>query len=377
MSSLYALLAVKYGTDRALQMILTKYAADYPMLILKTMQDMESNVLTAAMRTLLKDEDIDNWNIAKSSQANRLREEMFEVALKELPHLEVTIKEFTSYEAAKELQRNMTALKKATGQDFGIGTQVVDMKLQQLERELNLYLKKTTFEMVNNTGIEYKKAISDTMREVFKKEINHREAAAKVGVDWARKGVTALKDKAGRNWTIEGYTNMVVRQTAKQIGTQMQESLFNEHDIDLIEYSSHMDSRPSHEPFQGRIYSRSGNSKKYDNIDETGYGEPDGMVTGFGCRHEMYPYIEGVSIQRYFPHDTEEVAKNYEERQQQRSIERSIRREKRAYQTLKDSTGNKDILQEQKKRIKDQEKRMQGFLKETGLKRRKQNEEII
>ena len=105
---------------------------------------------------------------------------------------------------------------------------------------------------------------------------------------------------------------------------------------DLVETTAHMGARPSHAVWQGKIFSRSGSSKKYpDFVKSTGYGTGDGLC-GWNCRHSFFPYFEGYSTPAYdmSKFDSEENARLYEEEQKQRRYERMVREAKREVSTL-------------------------------------------
>lgn len=70
-------------------------------------------------------------------------------------------------------------------------------------------------------------------------------------------------------------------------------------------------------------------SKKYPHWNKSSYGEPDGLL-GINCGHHIYPYVEGVSIRRYFPTDDLDANdKLYKQTQIQRGLERAVRKQKR------------------------------------------------
>lgn len=104
---------------------------------------------------------------------------------------------------------------------------------------------------------------------------------------------------------------------------------------DLVFTSAHFGARPEHEPWQGKVFSRSGSSPDYpDLVQATGYGTVTGLC-GANCRHRMYPYVEGYS---QLP-DTDWSAQErltgmssdeyYEAVQRQRRYESAVRRTKR------------------------------------------------
>lgn len=89
------------------------------------------------------------------------------------------------------------------------------------------------------------------------------------------------------------------------------------------------------------------------------------------CGHEPIPIIPGVSIPHAqdFVQPKAENDKLYAESQEQRGLERKIRKAKRAIAMGDDS-------EEAKQRVKDTQKEMREFIKETGRTRRYDREKI-
>lgn len=79
----------------------------------------------------------------------------------------------------------------------------------------------------------------------------------------------------------------------------------------MVEVTAHSGARPEHAEWQGKIYSRSGKSKKYpDLVEATGYGTGPGLG-GWNCRHSMFPYYEGMG-RVYTDEELEELKPNKE-----------------------------------------------------------------
>lgn len=132
----------------------------------------------------------------------------------------------------------------------------------------------------------------------------------------------------GRKDTIETATARAVRTGISQASGRIQIARMDEMDVDLVLVSSHLGARPSHAEWQGQVYTRSGLNPKYpDFVAVTGYGYVDGLC-GANCRHSFGPYFEGQH-NPFEQFDDEENRKLYELEQQQRSLERRIRKTKR------------------------------------------------
>ena len=133
----------------------------------------------------------------------------------------------------------------------------------------------------------------------------------------------------------------------------------------------------SHALWQGKVYSISGKSKKYPKLSTaTGYGTGGGLK-GWNCRHDFYPFFEGISERANLPVDVTENNRQYELSQKQRAMERSIRATKRrlaAYDGALAETDDEVLkrkLQNQFERhsaiLKTKEKRLSEFCDKNGL----------
>nr|WP_072513813.1 phage minor capsid protein [Ndongobacter massiliensis] len=231
--------------------------------------------------------------------------------------------------------------------------------------------------VLNGANEIYDDILMQAAKEVQIGRKTYRKAAQDAAKKWAEKGIPVLRTKSGARLTIESYIPMVLRAEQKRAATMAQEVELDAYGIDLVELSSHAGSRLSHIPFQGRIYSRSGTSDKYPPLAKTGYGEVDGMVTGINCRHQMYPYIEGVSKKRFEPYDAEESKKEYLESQEQRRLERAVRRAKLEKRML-ENTGADDLdVKRADSKIRKRQAALREFVDQTGRTRRYERERLF
>lgn len=143
----------------------------------------------------------------------------------------------------------------------------------------------------------------------------------------------------GHTDTIETATLRAVRTGISQATAQIQIARMDEMDVDLVITSSHLGARPSHQVWQGKVFSRSGKSSKYPPFEEsTGYKTVSGLC-GANCRHSFSPYFEGMD-NPFEQYDSEENRNQYEKEQRQRTLERRIRNTKREVMGLKESVDN-------------------------------------
>jgi hypothetical protein len=251
-----------------------------------------------------------------------------------------------------------------------------------LLRVLQMYQQRAQdmFNLINTTMLSeaeqlYRDIINKNVGMLLGGTITPQQALRRTAQEWGRHGVPALRDKAGKKWTTEAYVNMISRTLCNNVSNDMQFARMDEYGTDLIEVSSHLGARKLCAPYQGRIFSRSGKSKKYKAWNTTSHGEPAGLL-GINCHHVIYPYISGKSTKRYEPYDHTENERAYKESQQQRLFERTIRKQKRELAML-ETIGDEQGIKEAKSRISATQKELRAFLAETGRGRRRDREQIV
>ena len=182
-------------------------------------------------------------------------------------------------------------------------------------------------------------AFIDTMDQVYNRVTSGGVGYVQAyvdGIDSLAKNGLYVHYPSGHRDTIETATLRCVRTGVSQATAQVQVARMDELGVDLVLVTSHMGARPSHQEWQGKVYSRSGNSKKYpDFVSSTGYGTGPGLC-GWNCRHSFFPYFEGQG-NPYERYDDEENKELYERTQQQRAMERGIRKTKREREVLADA----------------------------------------
>lgn len=108
----------------------------------------------------------------------------------------------------------------------------------------------------------------------------------------------------------------------------------------LMEITAHAGARPDHALWQGHVVDTSGKDARYLTVSDIGYGSVTGFK-GANCRHDWYPFVEGVSHPAYTDKELAEIDPlpfeyngktytAYDSTQHQRSIETAIRKSKRS-----------------------------------------------
>lgn len=254
------------------------------------------------------------------------------------------------------------------------GSSSLKSVLNAYENQAKNSLNLTNTTLIDQSKQQYLNTINNTTGRVLSGVTSPQQALRQSIRELSQNGVPALIDKAGRKWSTEAYVNMVMRSTVNNVANDMQDARMDEYGCDLVEISSHVGARPLCAPYQGHVYSRSGEDNQYPALSSTSMGEPAGLF-GVNCGHVKYPFFEGISEQRYKPIDPETNDKAYEQSQQQRSLEREVRKSKRELSMLME-IGDGQGVHFAEEKVREAQANVRAFVKDTGRTRRISREQI-
>ena len=192
-------------------------------------------------------------------------------------------------------------------------------------------------------------------------------------------GITGFIDRGGHHWSPEAYVTMDVRTTLANTGRAAVFEQMDQYGDDLYMVSWHDGARPLCYPWQGKVISRTDNAREVKDLDgntvhvyaqsETTYGEPAGLF-GINCKHYPIPFIPGYTQLREPEQNAEENAKDYEESQKQRELERDYRYAKRDLAVMKAQGAGEEEIKAQRARVSNARTNLNDFCEETGRARR-------
>lgn len=330
----------------------------------------ETNLLTTSAQ----------WELEKLEQMNLLNKQNIKSIAKLTKLTQKAIRKLIENAGYKVLDYDEKTYRQAlkTGQ---LTIEPVPLNMSPiLKNILNASVKnaKHSFNLTNTTALTSSQHIFyDSVNKAYLEVINGIKPIEKAIKDsvkhMATKGITGAKYP-----TRSDHIDVVVRRnivtTIGQTTSQLVLARAKEWESNLVEVSSHAGARPSHAEWQGNIYMLEGSSSKYANLeDATGYGKVDGLC-GANCKHQFFAFVEGISEPVYEKYDEQENNKIYKESQQQRKIEREIRKYKRQKAGLE--AAGQDSLEANAK-IKEKQKEMREFINSTGRTRRPAREQIV
>jgi len=361
------------------------------MSILKLYESMEDDLLNNIAKRLELDDTINadtigEWQVKKLMQMGSLKKENIKVLAKRSKKTQTEIKSimkslgYGTIRSDEEIYQKAYKAGKLLNTPIAIGmsptlNKIIEAAVDNATSYLNL---------INTTALEsakegYLNIINQVYLETSLGITDYNSAVKKAVKKLADKGITGATYMMDDGRIIKNNIDVAIRRniltSSSQTAGKMQMARAKEWESNLVEVTSHGGARPDHAKWQGAVYSIDGSTKEYPNLySVTDYGSKTGLK-GINCRHDFYPFFEGISEQTYKPYDLEENEKIYKESQQQRKIEREIRAAKRERDMFTE-LGDTKSIEKAKDKLKAKQAKMRAFTEETGRTRRSAREAV-
>ncbi len=196
----------------------------------------------------------------------------------------------------------------------------------------------------------YQWALDKAEAQIQSGAISYTEAIKSAVKELAESGIKTVSWESGHVDQVDVSVRRAVMTGINQICQKYSEQSAEYLETDLVEISAHQGARDTgegpanHKSWQGKVYQWREKAKAinpaYEGFTETtGYGTGEGLG-GWNCRHHFTPFVEGVMERTYSDEDLKKIDPPpfeyqgktytaYEATQQQRKIERTIRKLKR------------------------------------------------
>lgn len=270
--------------------------------------------------------------------------------------------------------------------------------LAQAQREVGNLTRSMGFLVDNGRTMlpyarAYQWALDSAEMEVMSGAISYNQAIKSAVKQLADSGLRMVDYASGHRDHIDVAARRAVMTGVSQLCAKYTEQSAEYLETPYYEVSAHIGARntgilwQNHKSWQGRVYSvRAGD--KYPNIYEVcGLGLVDGLE-GANCRHIRHVWVDGVSERTYTDeqlahiddgHDVEYQGKHYtayEATQQQRKIERTVRKLKREQAAYK-AAGVEEDAQAVTARIRRLNKEYKAFSEAAGLPLQRERMQVL
>jgi len=227
----------------------------------------------------------------------------------------------------------------------------------------------------------WQQVVAEMARAELAGEATSLQVQQRVLDEWARRGLPAFTDKAGRTWSMQTYAEMSVRTATHEAFGEAHRAELAGAGLDLVLVSSHRNPADVCQPYERKVLSMSG---RFSGTVQVPSATSDELVTvqvyssydaakarGYkhvNCRHVETAFVPGVSR----PGGTRPNPAGYAATQEQRRLERGIREWKR-----RETVALTDEAREKARvKVREWQARTREHVKVHGLDRRYYREQL-
>lgn len=221
-----------------------------------------------------------------------------------------------AYEAVQDLKR----AKLADFTEEVIATRGV--AVQTLVGKLVNALESTHFQILRTAQDAYRDVVAEASTQATIGVMTRRQAAQRVLDRFADIGIRGFVDTAGRQWELASYAEMATRTTTGQAAVEGHLRVLEANGKDVVIVHASMDACATCAPWNGQLVSLKGLTPGLPTLAEA---MATGHLMGPNCGCSLSLYSEGVT-RAPEPIDPAVRARMYADRQQQRYLERGVRR---------------------------------------------------
>lgn len=220
----------------------------------------------------------------------------------------------------------------------------------------------------------YRSTLDSAMLDIHSGAFSYQTVLSQVINDMTKSGVRWIDYGGKRHNRIDVAARRAVMTGFRQVQGKINEQVANDIGTDLYEVTYHVGARPSHQVWQGKVWTM----QQLKGV--CGLGSVTGLH-GANCYHDYNAFIPGVSVRTYTDKQLEQMIKEentlktyngkeyttYEALQQQRRMETAMRKTRRDIKLLKDGGADEESITVKKAKYKGQMQTYKDFAKKMKL----------
>lgn len=350
--------------------------------IIDLYEQLQSQIFNTIIDTLkagdykhVSQDDVVTWQAKQLAQMGKLNHQTMKLMAHADGLSEEAVKDLIKFHGIQVINEVDGELQDITGRSEPVSndtqntlTAVVSQTWTDLNNNINESLISRNYGATATTRV-YRQILTESTLATVSGLMTHQKAVESAVYRAVDRGLpTKLVDKAGHNWSIEGYSRMVINTTVNRTYNDLRLSRMKDFDMHLALMSSHPNSRPACAWIQGHVVNivppeSPDYNDKYDSIYNHGYGTPAGTM-GINCHHRLFPFVPGVNVNHQPQYDPKQAVKNGKIVQKQRARERAIRDAKHRLVAAKE-LGDEEQVAKCKTLIRARQANMREFIKQT------------
>lgn len=273
-------------------------------------------------------------------------------------------KEYIPYAENKQLQQLVKAVKNQTKSEYRNITGSLGFAVRNADNTLSFTPLADFYQRTLDNGLMQIASGAVDYNTVLKKAVKAMTDSGLRTVDYAS-GWSNRVDVAARRALMTGFNQVVAKvneDNAEQLGTE------------CFEVSYHRGARPTHQVWQGRVYSK----KELETV--CGLGTVTGLC-GANCYHSYSPFIKGIDTPTYSEEELDRMNEEentpkeyngktytaYEAQQRQRQLETAMRADRQKIELLTQGGADDDTITGAKAKYFQRQDEYVKFSKAVGL----------
>lgn len=250
-------------------------------------------------------------------------------------------KDFIPYEENKPLQQLVKAMQKQTKNDCRNITQSMGFAVKQPDGKL-------TFKPIARY---YQDTLDKAVTDITSGGFDYNTVLNRTVSEMTNSGLRTVDYASGWSNRVNVATRRAVMTGVRQVTAKISEDNAEKLETEYFEVSWHRGARPSHQEFQGKVYSRE------ELVSVCGLGTVEGLG-GANCYHSYDPFVMGISERKYTDEwlDEQNAKENtpveyngkeytvYEATQRQRSLESTMRAQREKIKLLEEGNADDDSI---------------------------------
>ena len=197
----------------------------------------------------------------------------------------------------------------------------------------------------------YQRTLDGAMLDITSGAFDYNTVLKRTVRELTNSGLRTVDYASGKSLRVESAARMAVMTGVSQVTAKINEQNAKELDTEYFEVTCHGGARPTHQEWQGKVYSK----KELETI--CGLGAADGLC-GCNCYHDYFPFFPGISERAYTDDELEKLKieentprefggkqyTKYQATQRQRALERTMRAQRQEISLLQTGGANEEDI---------------------------------
>lgn len=197
----------------------------------------------------------------------------------------------------------------------------------------------------------YQRTLDGAMLDITSGAFDYNTVLKRTVRELTNSGLRTVDYAGGKSLRVESAARMAVMTGVSQVTAKINEQNAKELDTEYFEVTCHGGARPTHQEWQGKVYSK----KELETV--CGLGAADGLC-GCNCYHDYYPFFPGISERAYSDEELEKLKieentprefggrqyTKYQATQRQRALERTMRAQRQEINLLQAGGASEEDL---------------------------------